>query len=235
MARAEDRVSRNAPWILANSEEVAAGLRRRGAHDVEIAPLALDPNDYRPTASTEPPVAGLIGSAVWPPTANAVRTLVRELWPTVLSRAPEAKLRIAGWGMTRDFFSDLPERRGIEWVGPVESGKEFLRSVGLLLYPLERGSGTKVKTLEAMALGLPVVTTPRGAEGLAASPGIIVADDVQGLADSAVGLLLDGDARARMGMDARDSFLKDHTPAVATERIIDVYRRMLDPEAAPGY
>lgn len=228
LARAEDRVRREAPWILANSPEVGAELRRDGARRVDLAPLSLDPADYEPVASADPPVSGLIGSASWPPTANAVRMLIDEVWPLVLDRAPDARIRIAGWGMTKNSFPELPDPAGVEWVGPVPSGKDFLRSVGLLLYPLGRGSGTKVKVLEAMALGLPIVTTPRGAEGLAPSPGIVVEEAAEGLAASAAALLADRDARGRLGDQARDLFMRDHAPAVATRPIIDLYGSMLE-------
>lgn len=232
LARAEGRVAREAPRILVSSPEVAAGLRRDGARRVDFAPLALDPADYEPRASADPPVAGLIGSAVWPPTANAVRMLVNEVWPLVLDQAPDARIRIAGWGMTRDSFSDLAELPGVEWVGPVPSGKDFLRSVGLLLYPLGRGSGMKVKVLEAMALGLPVVTTAHGAEGLARSPGILVEETAADLAGSATALLVDRESRRRLGGEAHDLFMRDHAPEVAVRPLVELYRSMLDRRAA---
>lgn len=228
LVRAERRVARSSPWILASSPEVAAELRRDGARRVDFAPLSLDPADYEPLATAEPPVAGLIGSAVWPPTANAVRTLVGEVWPLVLERAPGARIRIAGWGMTKQSFPELPDLRGVEWVGPVPSGRDFLRSVGLLLYPLDRGSGAKVKVLEAMALALPVVTTAHGAEGLSPSPGVLVEDAAAGLAESAAALLADRESRQRLGRQAHDLFIRDHAPEAATRPLIDVYRTMLD-------
>jgi glycosyltransferase involved in cell wall biosynthesis len=227
LARAEDRVVRQAQWIIANSVEVADELRRSGAQEVDLAPLTLDPADYQPSASADPPIAGLIGKAVWQPTANAVRFLINDVWPLVLRRVPAAKLRLAGWGMTKESFPELPDLKGVEWVGPVSSGREFLRSVGMLLYPLNRGSGTKVKTLEAMALGLPIVTTARGAEGLRSGSGILVEEGAEALAEATAGLLRDCDARRRLGEQAQDQFRRAHAPTVATRPILETYGKML--------
>ena len=91
--RSERRVMRRANWLLVNSQEVAEILPRRidRSHRV-IAPLALDPAHYKQQALLERPVAGLIGTARWPTTTNAVRRLLSRVWPLVSIAA-----RLPGW------------------------------------------------------------------------------------------------------------------------------------------
>ena len=96
-----------------------------------------------------------------------------------------------------------------------------------MLYPVGRGSGTKVKVLEAMALGVPVVTTTAGAEGVVDHAGVIVRDDDDGLAEATARLLRAYDLRVGSGRAARVSFTTNHTPAAATRPLVELYERIL--------
>ncbi|NLT07658.1 MAG: glycosyltransferase family 4 protein [Solirubrobacterales bacterium] len=228
LLRAERRTARRARWLLASSAEVAAGFRSLApGTEVVTAPLALDPAHYRPRAALAAPVAGLIGTARWPPTANAVERLLRSVWPRVLRLRPDARIRLAGRGMAPAAFPGLPtDLPGVEWVGEVESATGFLRELGLLCYPLGRGSGAKIKVLESLALGLPVVTTPAGAEGVVGTGGLSVHVDDEGLAAATAALLADAEARRASGAAAADAFVAGHAPAPAAAPVVELYDRM---------
>jgi glycosyltransferase involved in cell wall biosynthesis len=114
----------------------------------------------------------------------------------------------------------------VDVVGQVPAGAEFIRGLGVLLFPLTRGSGMKVKTLEAIASGVPVVTTPAGAEGVEAGEGIVVADDDESLAKAAARLLGDEDERRNRGAAARQAFLASYVPEVTTRPLLELYERM---------
>lgn len=233
LLRAERRLRRQARWLLVNSREVADPLARMApdAH-VAVAPLPLDPASYAPRAPLDAPVAGLIGTAVWPPTANAVERLLTSVWPRVLERRPDARLLLAGFGMEREAFAHLPDLPGVEWRGTVPSATDFLRELGLLLYPLGRGSGAKIKVLEALALGVPIVTTPDGAEGIGGSGGLTVATDDDALAGAAVELLADPAARTAAGDAAHATFTEHHAPLPAAAPVLELYERMAATGAA---
>jgi len=233
LLRAEQRVVRHASWLLVNSREVAEPLTRMApqAH-VAVAPLPLDPATYAPRAPLDQPVAGLIGTAGWPPTANAVERLLRNVWPRVLERRPDARLLLAGFGMEREAFPRLPDLPGVEWRGRVDSATGFLRELGVLLYPLGRGSGAKIKVLEAIALGVPVVTTPDGAEGIGGSGGLVVETDDVALASATAALLADPAARAAAGAAAHETFMEHHAPLPASAPVLELYERMAAAGAA---
>jgi polysaccharide biosynthesis protein PslH len=225
---AERRVRRRARWLLVNSSDVAGHLRSAAPNsEVVIAPLSLDPDSYTPSATLDSSAAGLIGSAAWPPTANAVERLLREVWPLVLQRSPDARLVLAGFGMEQARFSHLPQLRGVEWRGTVDSASDFLRELGLLLYPLTAGSGAKVKVLEALAIGLPVVTTANGGEGIVGDGGITIAGEVDALVKATVRLIESPHERRAAGAAALRSFEEHHTPGHAAAPVVRLYERML--------
>jgi glycosyltransferase involved in cell wall biosynthesis len=227
---AERRVMRRNRWLVANSPKVATVMRRTAPrNEVTIVPLTLDPSSYETPARVEQPIAGLIGTAEWPPTVNAVGGLLSRVWPEVRRLAPDAELQLAGRGMTLERFVANPEATSsdVRWLGRVDSAAGFLRDLGVLLYPVTRGSGTKVKVLEAISLGVPVVTTRDGAEGLVSLDGVTVATDEHELARAAAELLRDPVLRAEQGARARQTFLEHHSPLAATQPLVELYERML--------
>ena len=179
-------------YLVASSPLVADALRRDAPHaEIVVAPLSLDPAHYRPAPLDGTPTAGLIGTASWPPTAGAIRTPCARTSGHACSGKPRAR----SYGSR----AAAPSSSGFE--GEVDSAREFFQRLSLLLFPLPRGSGMKVKVLEALACGVPVVTTPAGAEGIAESDGVAVHTDPAELAASAAELLRDegAEARARRG------------------------------------
>lgn len=224
VALAERAAMRRHHYLVASSPLIAASLKHAAplAHVVH-APLSLDPQYYTPAALDGPPLAGIIGTAAWPPTAAAMRELVETVWPEVRRRAPAARLVVAGRGTEKLGLS----ASGVECVGEVSSSAAFLRGLSLLLFPLARGSGMKVKVLEALAVGLPIVTTAAGAEGIDADPGVVVANDIAGLVEAASTILLDPQERLERGRSARELFERRFTPRPATEPLLALYERML--------
>lgn len=223
-ALAERAAIRRHPELVASSPVVAAELRRANPRArVTLAPLSLDGSLYPPARLDGPPAAGIIGTAAWHPTAQATRRLVHRVWPLVRRRLPDARLRVAGRGMRE--LPDLVGAPGVELVGEVPSSSEFLRSLSLLLYPIERGSGMKVKVLEALATGLPIVTTANGAEGIEGE-GVVVESDDGPLADAALELLQDKGLRVERGAAARATFDSRYAPASATQPLVELYRRI---------
>jgi len=225
-ARAERRAIGDSRWLVANSAEVLAGLRPgRPGGGTAVVPLAIDPADYPLAAGPVAPVAGIIGTASWAPTRQAMLRLCREVWPLVRALLPDARLHVAGRGTDR-LAAELAGP-GVTVTGPVESAAGFLRSVSVLVFPPGRGSGTKVKVLEALASAVPVVCTPPGAEGLAPNPGLVVATSSGELASAVARLLTDGDERARRGTAGRAYIEARHGPAAAAAPLVALLERMV--------
>jgi len=224
-ALAEWRGARRHHWLVANSPVVAATLRRDNPRaEVTVVPLSLDPADYPVATPPDGLVVGVIGTAGWATTRAAMERLVESVWPLVHAAVPQAVLRIAGRGT--DQLRSAGSRVGIETVGEVASAAEFIRGLSLLLFPLTRGSGMKVKVLESLASGVPVVTTSRGAEGIAANDGMILAETDAALAASTIRLLTEEVERHQRAAAARATYERLYTPIVATSPLVALYERM---------
>jgi glycosyltransferase involved in cell wall biosynthesis len=223
-ALAERAATRLYPYLVASSPLVADRLRAAAPRaEIVLAPLSLDPADYPTAQLSGPPTAGLIGTGTWAPTRDAFHRLLRDVWPAVRRAVPDARLLLAGRGLP---ITGADAGAGVEVLGEVESSVEFMHRLSVLLFPLRRGSGMKVKVLEAIACGLPVVTTPAGAEGIDATDGVVVETETSGLARAAAELLTDTDARRECGGAARRLFEERYAPGPATAPLVDLYRRM---------
>ncbi len=211
-------------FLVANSTVVADELRQWAPRaDVTVVPLVLDPEHYEPSLDGGEPVVGFIGTGSWPMTSSAVRRLVQRVWPLVRREVPDAKLRVAGRGMDE---LGLPVGDGVEIQGEVPSGAAFMRDASVLVFPAVHGSGTKVKVLEALATGIPVVTTAVGAEGIADTDGVVVSEEDETLARAAVSILRDPEERRQRGAAGLQAFKAGHTPAVAARMLFELYSRM---------
>ena len=224
VAAGQRRAVQRHRFLVANSALVANEIRRETpSADVTVVPLVLDPAHYQPSLGGEAPVVGFIGSGGWPMTAAAAHRLVDDVWPLVRREIPEARLRVAGRRMDR---LGLREGDGVEIQGAVPSGSEFMREVSLLLFAPVGGSGTKVKVLEALASGLPVVTNATGAEGIASNDGVVVVEDDEALARAAISILRDPEERRERGAAGLRAFQDGHTPRVAAGLLFELYSRM---------
>jgi glycosyltransferase involved in cell wall biosynthesis len=224
VAAAQRQAVQRHGFLVANSTAVASELRRDAPNaDVTVVPLVLDPEHYEVSADGGEPVVGFIGTGGWPMTAAAAHRLVDRVWPLVRREVPNAKLRVAGRAMDR---LGLRAADGVEIQGEVPSGAAFMRDVSVLVFPPVGGSGTKVKVLEALASGLPVVTNAIGAEGIAENDGVVVVEGDEALARSAVSILRDPEERRQRGAAGLQAFKDGHTPQVAGELLFELYSRM---------
>ena len=224
VALAERRAIARYRWLIANSSVVARSLRGHNS-SVATAPLSVDVPAGTRARLDGPLRLGIIGTARWPPTRAAMLRLIGRVWPAIRQRVPEAELHVAGRGT--DELLEGVHAPGVVVAGEVDHAIAFLAGLSALIYPVARGSGMKVKVLESIAIGLPVITTAAGAEGFEVSDGIVVHDDDRALIETAVELLSDDRGRRERGESALRTFAEHYTPERAAAPLVALYRDML--------
>jgi glycosyltransferase involved in cell wall biosynthesis len=135
---------------------------------ISSIPWGIDTNLYEYVANEDrrnSKTIVLIASINWLPGKLAALRLLNNLWPEIKQKNPDAKLQIVGWS-ARQQLKDYLHLPDVEILENVESTKPYFNQASLLLYAPERGSGMKIKILEAMLMGTPVVTNAEGIEGL---------------------------------------------------------------------
>lgn len=185
--REELRVWREFDLSLAVSELDAEAMRAGGARRVELCPNGTDPRPpLRPPrrASDEPLRLLFVGSGAYAPYERGLAWLVREVLPRLRERLP-AVLDVVGQRPARPVAAD-----GVDYVGFVDSVVPWYERAHAVVVPVFEGSGTRLKMIEAAALGRPLVSTTLGAEGLPLRPGehYLRADDPPAFADALAGL-----------------------------------------------
>jgi len=105
-----------------------------------------------------------IGSMEWLPNQHGCAYLVNEIWPEVIKQDPDCHLHLAGKGMDAVYKHWETERIHIH--GEVESARDFMLSHNVMLIPLKSASGLRIKALEAMGLGIPIISSTIGMSGL---------------------------------------------------------------------
>ncbi|MBI4745473.1 MAG: glycosyltransferase, partial [Deltaproteobacteria bacterium] len=127
------------------------------------------------------------------PNIDSAHYFLQEIFPLIRSKMPEVRLEIVGKELWK--IHDQPSFKGARFHQNVPDVLPWFRSSDLLVVPLRYGAGTRIKILEAMAAGLPVVTTSKGCEGIDVRHGehLMIADSPAEFA-AAVGTLIESEA-----------------------------------------
>lgn len=172
---------------------------------VSVIPNAVDLRDYAETFGPARPRSLVhAGALSYGANYDAVRFFLTEMYPSVAQAIPQVTFRITGATVGIDLTA-LPRHPGVEFTGHVPDIRPLVAESWASVVPLRIGGGTRLKILEAMALGTPVVATSKGAEGLAVSHGdnILLADSPQEFTDTVVALLHSPSLRARLADGGR--------------------------------
>lgn len=162
-----------------------------------------------------------LGSMNWNPNIEAVRWLVQSIFPSIRKQNPDAKLILGGSFMPKEFQTD--EEKGIEVVGYVNNMDEFMTTNGILLAPLKSGSGVRIKLLESMSMGVSIVTTTIGAEGIDGENGrdFFVATNESEFVKYAIDLANSEEKRATLGTNAKSLVEKNYEIKSVKEKLIE--------------
>ncbi|MBI5444022.1 MAG: glycosyltransferase [Deltaproteobacteria bacterium] len=192
--------------IVTVTPEDAEAYRDLGAtRPLHVSPVGIDTAVFPDRSGHgDPRTLIFLGSLDWRPNLEAVEWFLESVWPLVRRAVPGARFHVAGSNPP----AGLSGRRrddDVSFLGRAPDVREFLSSGGAMVVPLHSGSGIRVKILEAMALGVPVVSTPLGAAGIGARDGeeILLAESPESLAEACADLLSNRDRALAIGRAGR--------------------------------
>jgi len=168
---------------------------------IQVVPNCVQVDDYEEHRPVIVPNQLIFsGSFRYSANYDAMLWFVGEVFPRILERVPDAQLIITG-----DHADlPLPSTKNIKLVGYVDDIKMLIKSSCASIAPLLSGGGTRLKILEAMAMGTPVISTSKGAEGLDASVGehLFVGNSPEVFADQVVKILQNENLRNQVSKSA---------------------------------
>jgi glycosyltransferase involved in cell wall biosynthesis len=229
LASIERRAVRRALATVCVTAEDAAHFASQGARVTVIAPNGVDDDLFAvPRPPSESQRVLFFGQLEYQPNAAGLVQFIERGWPTVLASCSHAELRVVGHGVSPEIRAASRNVPGVTIVGFVHDMKEELATSRAVIAPIRYGGGTRLKVLEALAAGRPVVGTSLAVERIGFEHGRqgLVAEADDGLAGALVELLEDPALANRYGNAGRE-LARSFRWTTALEPVRDLYRQVL--------
>jgi len=158
----------------------------------------------QPATSNQQPVIVFTGAMDYYANVDGVVWFTKEILPLVKQEIPEIRFYIVGSNPTKEVLS-LSDNNDVTVTGYVPDTREYLGKATVVVVPLRIARGIQNKILEAMAMGIPVVTTPQAFEGIEAQPGrdLISGENAEKIAEGVIKLIREASLRKSLGDNAR--------------------------------
>ena len=194
-----------------------------------VVPNGVDCAYFTPVSAS--PTAGrvvFVGGTYFFPNRDAVEYLMSDIWSRVRAARGSASLRLIGRSSEADQarYDAVP---GVVSLGQVPDVRPHIAEACCCVVPIRFGGGTRIKVLDAWAMGKAVISTSRGCEGLEAVDGenILIRDTPQEIADAVVRVLDDGELRLRLGKGGRATVDERYSWDIIGERLREAYSDLL--------
>ncbi len=208
---AEKNIYKKVNAILACSEKDKQSFKdiTKNRVPVVVIPNAVNLPRGREAVSILPPSFQYIifcGSLDYYPNTEAVSWLYEKIWPSVTKQFASCRLLLLGGGKIPNPLQNLNTDPTVHVAGRVKDLEPYYNIATLSVAPIITGSGTRLKILEAMSYGLPVISTTKGAEGIEYTENlnIVIAQDDQHFIDAICTLLRDKEKGQLIGSAARE-------------------------------
>jgi len=214
--RWEREATRRASTVLVCSDHDRSTFQKLAPYSsILIVPNVIDADAYAPVfeEAEENHTVLYAGGMDWHPNRDAVRYFAHRILPRLRTLVPKAEFVVAGRAPSPHFKQEFARIPGIRFTGTLADLRPEICKAAVCVVPLRIGSGTRLKILEAAALGKAIVSTRIGAEGLEFVDGeeIVLADAPSEFAEAVASLLADRDRRGRMGQAARKRLEKSYS------------------------
>ena len=184
-----------------------------------------------PRQPSSAPTVVFMGSMDWHANVDAVLHFAADIWPSVVSRLPEARFVVVGRDPPPEIRALTSTGRNLEVTGTVKDVRPFLRSAHAMVVPLRIGGGTRLKIFEAMAAEVPVISTSVGAEGLPLEHGrhFLRADTPAEFSEAVIALLTSQDMGAQLAQNAKTEIAEKNSWRQAAAVMDNHLRKLVSP------
>jgi sugar transferase (PEP-CTERM/EpsH1 system associated) len=195
-----------------------------------VVPNGVDIEYFSPRDEADTPTLTYTGGLNMFANRDAVMFFLRETWPLIKAEVPNVRFVVIGQDPPEELRALSAGDPRIEVMGYVDDVRPFVARAAVYVVPLRVGGGTRVKVLDAMAMGKAIVSTSVGCEGIHASPGehLLVADDPTRFARTVVDLLHDRTRRASLGRAARRLVETRYAWPLIGRTLHDTYRAAIE-------
>jgi glycosyltransferase involved in cell wall biosynthesis len=194
-----------------------------------VIPNGVDTCHYQPTSrNPQPNVILYNGALTYGANLDAVRFYASEIYPIISSTLPNVKLRVSGRTTGVD-LSGIADCQGIELTGYVDDIRTELNAATACVVPLHEGGGSRLKILEAMAAGVPVISTSMGIEGIDAVPGehALIADSPSDFAKAMEQVLIDPAVALKLSVNGKQLVEEQYSWQNIGENFVNLVERVL--------
>jgi glycosyltransferase involved in cell wall biosynthesis len=220
----------DAVWVCSDEDRVIA-LKIAPHCNAWTVPNGVETDRMAPRAgdAAAPSSGVFFGKLDYFPNVDAIEYLARDIVPRIRKSEPAFTLTLAGPAATERVRELARSTPGLRYVGRVDDVRELLASAAVVLVPLRVGGGTRLKIVEAMAAGRPIVTTTVGAEGIEVrhDRDMMLADTTAEFVDATIALLRDPARGNRLGEAARMTAVKTYDWTVIGEIVRGSIDRLL--------
>ncbi len=231
IARAERRIAQDWRGISVCTDEDVAALRATSPETHAVKLPNIVNRELLPERAPDGRFRLLfIGNLGFSANTAGLTTFLKEVWPWLKQNIPEVALEVVGINPPPALAVEL-SALGIPLHANVPSVRPYYEACDAVICPILFGSGTRIKILEAMAYGRPVVSTEVGADGLGLRDGaeILLAPDMPGVGQALLRLAREAELRRTIAAQARAFQQRHYGPEV----IMDGMRDLLGAAAAP--
>jgi glycosyltransferase involved in cell wall biosynthesis len=165
------------------------------------------------------------GGLDWYPNGEAMEYFFREIWPLLVQRVPDVRVIVVGRNPPRWLEKLSAEERRVEVTGFVDEARKYFREATAYFCPIRMGGGTRLKILDALAMGMPLVGTTFACSGIAMRHGehALMADTPAGFVDELVRVLADPQLRADLAARGRQLVCDRYSWSVVGHDLISAY------------
>ena len=213
--------------LVCISDDDANAFRQLGCHKKTIAiPFGIELKPL-PSETPEPFSLFHIGSMDWRPNQESIQWFLDKVWPLIHNELPQLRLYLAGRRMP-DAISQM-KREGVVVEGEVPDATGFIASKQINVVPLLSGSGIRIKIIEAMSLGKPVISTTVGASGIAYTEGenLLIADTPEDFVAQTKRLVDDPKLCTAIGVNARNLVENQYSQEALAKKLVAFYETLL--------